>query len=160
MAAKRTEPTERPDEKPHRTAAGGMVWKLLSNGSTLLATAAATNVSRRGWKILTGRSVPARRDFDNERTRDVVLYTALSSMLVTTARVAVERSAAEYYRKSAGHLPKALESEKLTPKDAKAHNRLVRKGARQNYRLQKAINRASKDRQGSSKSPTRTTPDS
>ncbi|MGW5241143.1 DUF4235 domain-containing protein [Monashia sp. NPDC004114] len=146
MAAKRTEPAQRPDEKPHRTAAGGFVWRVMSTGTTLLATAVATKVARRGWKVATGRNVPVRRDFDNERTRDVVLFTALSSMLVTTARVAAERGAVEYYRKSAGHLPQALESEKLTPEDVKAHNKLVRKTARRDYRLQKAINRAGKGR--------------
>jgi hypothetical protein len=88
--------------------------------------------------------VPVRGDYEKERTRDVVLFTALSSMVVTTARVAAERGAVEFYRKSAGHLPGALEEEKVTPTDLKAHNKLVRRSARRDYRLQKAINRASK----------------
>ncbi len=157
MAAKRTEPAERPDDKPHRTATGGVVWRVISTGSTLLATRVATDVARRSWKVATGRNVPARRDFETERTRDVVLFTALSSMLITTARVAAERGAAEYYRKSAGHLPKALEEEKITPAERKANDKLVRRSARRDYRLQKAINRAAKGRQAP---PARTTPDS
>ena len=146
MAAKRTGTAERPVERPHRTAAGGFVWKVLSVGTTLLATKVATDVSRRGWKIATGRNVPVRGDYERERTRDVLLFTALSSMVVTTARVAAERGAVEFYRKSAGHLPQALEEEKVTPTDLKAHNKLVRRSTRRDYRLQKAINRAAKGR--------------
>ena len=122
------------------------MWRFLSVGTTLLATKVGSDISRRGWKMVTGRNVPVRGDYENERTRDVVLFTALSSMLVTTARVGAERVAVEYYRKSAGHLPEALEEEKVTSGDLKAHNKLVRKSARRDYRLQKAINRAGKGR--------------
>ena len=130
------------DENVHRSAAGGAVWKILSVGTTLIATKVATDVARRSWKIATGRHVPVRGDFDHERARDVVLFTALSSMLVSSARVAAERGVAAYYRQSTGRLPQALEEEKLTPEDLRAHRRLERRKTRAAYRLQKAINRA------------------
>ena len=118
------------------------MWRVLSVGTTLLATKVATDVAQKTWKVATGRHVPVRGDFDRERTRDVVLFTALSSMLVSSARVAAERGAVAYYRKSTGRLPRALGEEKLTPKDLRAHRRLERRKARAAYRLQKAINRA------------------
>jgi hypothetical protein len=145
MAAKRTEPAEPPGETvelEHRTAAGGMVWKLLSVGSTLVATRLAADLAQRGWKLTTGRNVPARGDYEHARSRDVVLFTALSSLLVSGARVAAERGAVEYYRKSTGHLPKALEDEQTKVVDAKAARKLQRRKARADYRVQKAINRA------------------
>ena len=142
MAATGADKAKKADDEPHRTAAGGAVWKVLSVGTTLIATKVATDVARRSWKIATGRHVPVRGDFDNERARDVVLFTALSSMLVSSARVAAERGIATYYRQSTGHLPQALDEEKLTPEDLKAHRRLERRKARAAYRLQKAINRA------------------
>ena len=146
MAAKRAEPADAPVEKPHRTRAGVLVWRVLSLGSTVVATKLASDAARTSWKVVTGRNVPVRGDYERERSRDVILFTALSSMLVSSARVAAERGAASYYRKSAGHLPAALGDEKMTPKDARAHQRLVRKKARAEYRMQKAINRAGKPR--------------
>ena len=125
-----------------RTPLGGPVWKILSVGTTLLATKVASDAAQKGWKLATGRNVPVKGDYERERTRDVVLFTALSSMAVATARVAVERGAASYYRRSTGHLPKALEDDKVSPEDVRAHRKLERRKARAAYRLQKAINRA------------------
>src|SRR6476661_9478649 len=124
-----------------RTPLGGPVWKILSVGSTILATKIATDATQMGWKLATGRNVPVKGDFERERTRDVILFTAISSMAVATARVAVERGAASYYRRSTGHLPKALEDDKVSPTDVRAHRKLERRKARAAYRLQKAINR-------------------
>jgi|SRR6478609_5464780 hypothetical protein len=142
MAAKRADRVALVDEKPHRTKVGGVVWRVLSIGSTVIATKLATDAARSGWKVATGRNVPLRGDFDRERARDVVLFTALSSMLVSTARVAAERGAVAYYRRSTGHLPAAISEESVTPDDVKAHEKLVRRKARMEYRMQKAINRA------------------
>lgn len=142
MSAKRADRVALVDEKPHHTKVGGVVWRVLSIGSTVVATKLATDVARSGWKVVTGRNVPVRGDFDRERARDVVLFTALSSMLVSSARVAAERGAVAYYRRSTGHLPEALGEEKMSPKSARAHQRLVRKKARMEYRTHKAINRA------------------
>src|SRR6476619_8362309 len=103
-----------------RTPMGGPVWKILSVGTTLLATKLATDAAQKGWKLATGRNVPVKGDYERERTRDVVLFTALSSMAVAAARVAAERGAATYYRRSTGHLPKALEDDKVKPADKKA----------------------------------------
>jgi hypothetical protein len=127
---------------PRRGAAGGAVWKVISIGSTIIATKLATDAAQRGWKIATGRPVPVKGDFERERTRDVILFTALSSMLVSAARVAAERGAATYYRNSSGHLPKQLEEETLSPKDRRAHAKIDRAKRRAEYRLRRAIDRA------------------
>src|SRR6476661_2361787 len=108
------------------TPAGGPVWKLLSVGSTILATKIATDATQKGWKLATGRNVPVKGDFERERTRDVIIFTAISSMAVATARVAVERGAASYYRRSTGHLPKALEDEQASLTDKKAARKLAK----------------------------------
>ncbi|WP_404389151.1 DUF4235 domain-containing protein [Humibacillus xanthopallidus] len=127
---------------PHRSAAGGVVWKVLSVGSTIIATKLATDAAQKGWKIATGRNVPVKGDFERERTRDVILFTALSSMLVSAARVAVERGAASYYRNSSGHLPKRLEDDKLTPTDKKAHAKVAKAKRKSERALKKAIDKA------------------
>ncbi len=129
------------DAAAPRTAAGGPVWKVLSIGSTIVATKIATNVAQRGWKVATGRTVPVKGDFERERTRDVILFTAISSMLVATARVAVERGTASYYRNSTGHLPKKLEEEKLSPTDKKAHAKVAKAKRKSERSLKKAIDK-------------------
>jgi len=125
-----------------RTPVGGPVWKILSVGTTLLATKLATDAAQKGWKLATGRNVPVKGDYERERTRDVVLFTALSSMAVAAARVAAERGAATYYRRSTGHLPKALEDEHASPTDKKAARKLAKSKAKAQKATQNAIDKA------------------
>jgi hypothetical protein len=121
----------------HTGPVGGIVWKVMTVGSTLLATKAATTIASKSWKIVTGKSVPVKGDYENERTRDVVAYTALSAMVLAAAKVGLERKAAEYYRDSTGHLPKALVETKLSKKEKKAHKKLekARKKAEKSAQL-------------------------
>jgi hypothetical protein len=134
------------DQATHRSAAGGMAWKVLSIGTTIVATKVATDAAQKGWKMATGRNVPVKGDYERERTRDVILFTALSSMLVAAARVAAERGAATYYRRSTGHLPKALEDDQVTPKDKKAAKKLAKARHKAEKATQKAIDKATGSR--------------
>jgi hypothetical protein len=125
-----------------RTPAGGPIWKLLSIGTTIIATKVATDATQKGWKLATGRNVPVKGDFERERNRDVILFTALSAMAVAAARVAAERGAAAYYRRSTGRLPKALEDEQVSPTDEKAARKLAKARAKAEKATQKAIDKA------------------
>lgn len=127
---------------PRRGAAGGAVWRVLSIGSTIIATKLATDAAQKGWKLATGRNVPVKGDYERERTRDVILFTAISSMAVSAARVAAERGAATYYRRSTGHLPKALEDDQVEPSDKKAAKKLAKAKAKAEKATQKAIDKA------------------
>lgn len=129
-----------------RTPVGGPVWKVLSVGTTLLATKVATDAAQKGWKLATGRNVPVKGDYERERTRDVVLFTALSSMAVAAARVAAERGAATYYRRSTGHLPKALEDEQVKPSDKRTAKKLAKAKHKAEKAMQKAIDKATGSR--------------
>lgn len=104
--------------------AGTLVWKAMTVGSTVFAARAAAALSSQGWKIMTGRPVPVKGDYERERTSDVVAYTALSAMVLTGFKVGLERKAAEYYRHSTGHLPKGLVETKLSRKEKKAHKKI------------------------------------
>ena len=130
----------------HRTPVGGPVWKVLSVGTTLLATKVATDAAQKGWTLATGRNVPVKGDYERERTRDVVLFSALSSMAVAAARVAAERGAATYYRRSTGHLPKALEDEQVKPSDTKTAKKLDKAKHKAEKAMQKAIDKATGSR--------------
>ena len=128
MAVEANEPTQQDEHK--RSALGGMVWGLFSIGSTVVGTKLATSLASKGWKLATGKSVPVKGDYDNEKTRDVVAYTALSSVLLATTKVAAERKAAEYYRQSTGHLPKALVHTRLSRDEKKQHKKLEKAKAK------------------------------
>jgi hypothetical protein len=122
MAKAANEPTQQNEDK--QSALGGLVWGVFSFGSTVVATKLATTMASKGWKIATGKSVPVRGDYDNEKTRDVVAYTAISGMLMGAMKVAAERKAAEYFRQSTGHLPKGLVHTRLTRREKKQHRKL------------------------------------
>jgi len=128
MARAANEPTQQDEQK--QSALGGMVWGVFSFGSTVVATKLATTMASKGWKIATGRSVPVKGDYDNEKTRDVVAYTAVSGMLMGAMKVAAERKAAEYFRQSTGHLPKGLVHTRLTRREKKQHKKLERAKAK------------------------------
>ncbi len=130
------------DATAQHTAAGGATWKMLSVGATLVATKLATDAVQKGWKLATGRNVPVKGDYERERTRDVVLFTAISAMAVAAARVAAERGAATYYRRSTGHLPKALEDDQVDPQDKKAARKLAKAKHKAEKATQKAIDKA------------------
>lgn len=125
---KRSTTPARPSRDETRTPAGGLVWKVLSAGSTILATKVATTAATKGWKVATGRGVPVKKDYDGTRTRDVIAYSALSAALLTGAKAAAERGAAEYYRRSTGHLPQALTEP--TKAEKKANKKLEKAKAK------------------------------
>lgn len=128
MAKAANEPTH--DDEHRRSPLGALVWGLFSIGSTVVATKVASSVATKGWKLATGRSAPLKGDYDNESTRDVVAYTALSSVLLATTKVAAERKAAEYYRQSTGHLPKALVHTRPSRQEKKQHKKLEKAKAK------------------------------
>ena len=110
-------------EEPKPSAAGGIVWKVLSAGAALAATKVANTVATKGWSAVTGRPIPKRTNWDKGNAKDVVAYSAISAALLTGAKVAAERKAAEYYRQSSGHLPKAIAHPKLTKAEKKTQKK-------------------------------------
>jgi hypothetical protein len=87
---------------------GPMVWRVLGTGSAVLAGVVANKLVTTIWKKA-GKD--ATLDPRDPRTpwKDAVLFAALTGLAVGATRVVVTRKAAEYYAKSAGHLPKAMQ---------------------------------------------------
>lgn len=96
------------------------VWKVMTLGGTLVATKVANTVVSKGWRVVTGKPVPVKENYEKDETRDIIVFTALSAALVATLRTLAERGAVNYYRNSTGHLPKALEEPPLTKREKKA----------------------------------------
>jgi hypothetical protein len=87
---------------------GTVGWRLLGTAAALAAGAVATKVVALGWRAVSGREAPTDpSEVDETSWGEALLYAAVLGLAVGAARVVAERKAAEYYRKSTGHLPNA-----------------------------------------------------
>lgn len=85
---------------------GTIVWKVIGVGGSVLAGLVATKVVDAIWERVEHERI-------NPKNPDAPLlkaltYAAATGLAVGTARTFVSRSAARYYRDSAGHLPKEI----------------------------------------------------
>ncbi|MBM6404407.1 DUF4235 domain-containing protein [Phycicoccus sp. CSK15P-2] len=88
---------------------GTISWKILGSGGAILAGIVAKKVVDAAW-------AKAGQDTVNPKSPDApigkaVAYAALLGLAVGAARTLTERKAAQYYRSSAGHLPKDIAGE-------------------------------------------------
>ncbi|PKW27712.1 DUF4235 domain-containing protein [Phycicoccus duodecadis] len=91
---------------------GTAAWKLLGTGGAILAGVLATKVVNLVW-AKTGH------DEINPKNPDAPLakalaYAAVTGLAVGAARTFTERKAAQYYRSSAGHLPKEIKDQPVS----------------------------------------------
>jgi hypothetical protein len=85
---------------------GTLGWRLVTTGAALAASAVATRVVSAGWRRVSGKEAPTDPSAVDDTTwKEALLYAAIVGLAVGAARVAAERKAVEYYRKSTGHLP-------------------------------------------------------
>ena len=85
---------------------GTMGWRLLGTAAALAAGAVATKVVGTAWRAVSGKEAPTDPSAVDETSwREALLYGAVLGLAVGAARVVAERKAAEYYRRSTGHLP-------------------------------------------------------
>lgn len=85
---------------------GPMAWRLLGTAAALAAGAVATKAVSAGWQAVSGKEAPTDpTSVDDTSWKEALLYAAILGLAVGAARVAAQRKAAEYYRKSTGHLP-------------------------------------------------------
>ncbi len=86
---------------------GTLVWRVVGTGSALLAAVVANKVVTAVWKRAGRDAITDPRD---PRTpwKDAVAFAALTGLAAGAARVLATRKAAQYYERSAGHLPKPM----------------------------------------------------
>ncbi len=89
---------------------GSLVWKVLGTGAAVLAAGAATKLLSASWKVATGKEPPINPENPDTTMAEAIGWALVSGALIGTARMLATRKAAQYYRKSAGHLPKGIES--------------------------------------------------
>ena len=89
---------------------GSLAWKVLGSGAAVLAGAVANQVITRGWKAVSGKDAPNDpTNPDDASWKEAVVFAVLTGVVVQGARIAAQRKAAEYYQRSSGHLPSAIE---------------------------------------------------
>jgi hypothetical protein len=78
-------------------------------GSAILAGIAARKVLTAAWRKGTGDDPPANPESPDTTWAQAVAWALASGAAIGLARMLATRKAAEYYRKSSGHLPPGLE---------------------------------------------------
>jgi hypothetical protein len=90
-------------------ASGSKAWSAFA----LLATVGASMVARKAmttsWKVATGKEPPQNPAHPDVSIGEAVAWATASGVAVGLARMLASRKAADYYRRSTGHLPANLE---------------------------------------------------
>jgi len=90
-------------------ASGSKVWTLFGLAATLGATMAARKALATTWKVSTGKQPPSNPEHPDVSMGEAAAWAVASGVAVGLARMVATRKAAEYYRRSTGHLPANLE---------------------------------------------------
>jgi hypothetical protein len=84
-------------------------WRLLGGVSAILAGIAARKALVVAWRRTTGSNPPANPAAPGTQWREAIPYALATGALMGLARMIATRKAANYYRKSTGHLPPGME---------------------------------------------------
>jgi hypothetical protein len=90
-------------------ASGSKVWTLFGLAATLGATIAARKAMTATWKLSTGKQPPSNPEHPDVSLAEAAAWAVASGMAVGLARMFATRKAADYYRRSTGHLPANLQ---------------------------------------------------
>jgi len=90
-------------------ASGSKVWSVYALAATVFATIAARKALTTSWKVATGKEPPQNPADPDVSIGEAVAWATVSGVAVGVARMLASRKAANYYRKSTGHLPPNLQ---------------------------------------------------
>ncbi len=98
-----------PGDERREALAGSKMWSVMGVGATLAATFAARKALTTVWKVATGKNPPVNAAHPDVSVAEAVAWATASGVAVGLARMLASRKAADYYRRSTGHLPSNLE---------------------------------------------------
>ena len=84
------------------------LWTVFSLVSALGAAAIAKKALDTAWRAATGKHPPENPADPDVQMGEAVAWAVASGTFVALARMLAQRRAADYYRRSAGHLPPQL----------------------------------------------------
>ena len=88
---------------------GSRLYTVMGLVATLGATMIARKVMTATWKVSTGKQPPSNPEHPDVSMGEAVAWAVSSGVAVGLARMLAGRKAADYYRRSTGHLPPNLE---------------------------------------------------
>ena len=84
-------------------------YKVISTGGAIAAGLVARKAVSAVWRLTTGRPEPGSPEHPDSSWGEAIAWVAASSAALAVARLFAAREAANYYRRSTGHLPPKLE---------------------------------------------------
>ncbi|MDQ4008552.1 MAG: DUF4235 domain-containing protein [Actinomycetota bacterium] len=90
------------DPKPSKA------FKIFGTVSAISAGVATKKLLEIAWKTATGKAPPANPEHPDVQWYEAVSFAIASGAAIGVARMLTARKAAEYYRKSTGHLPAGM----------------------------------------------------
>jgi hypothetical protein len=90
-------------------ASGSKSYNALGLIATVAATMAARKAMSATWKLSTGKQPPSNPEHPDVSMAEAASWAVASGIAVGLARMLASRKAAEYYRRSTGHLPADLQ---------------------------------------------------
>ncbi len=90
-------------------ASGSKVWSMMALASTVGAGIAARKALTTSWKVATGKEPPQNPADPDVSLAEAVAWATVSGVAIGVARMLASRQAANYYRRSTGHLPSNLQ---------------------------------------------------
>ena len=89
-------------EKPSK------VFKIFGTVSAIAAGIVTKKLLEVGWKTATGHAPPENPEHPDVQWWEAISFAIASGAAIGVARMLTARKAAEYYRKSTGHLPAGM----------------------------------------------------
>jgi hypothetical protein len=86
-----------------------MTWRIFGGLSAILAGVAARKALVKGWRLVVGDDPPANPEAPDTSWPEAVGWAMVSGAAMGLARMLAARKAADYYRRSTGHLPPGVE---------------------------------------------------
>ncbi len=80
----------------------------MASAAALGAGIVAREATNGSWKFLRGDDAPENPEDPDSGWGEAIAFAVLSGVIVGLARLVANRQAAKIYKKSSGHLPKAL----------------------------------------------------
>lgn len=93
-------------------------WKLIAIASGLVASQVAKQVTKGGWKAVTGKPMPVGAKDPQTGVAEALVFAGVSAAIMAATRTFVDRKAASFYEKSTGHAAPPVA--KLRKQEAKA----------------------------------------
>ncbi len=84
-------------------------WSAANTVAAIAAAAVAKQILTQLWRASTGKRPPANPAHPDVEMREAVAWAVLSGTAIGVARMLASRRAADYYRRSYGHLPAGME---------------------------------------------------